>query len=876
MKIAKNRATATLIALSLALTIAASLALPIANAHTPAWQIPTHCYAVCTVNPVGVNQETGITFWLNAVPPTAFGAYGDRWKFTIEITKPDGTKETLGPLTSDPVGGGFTKYTPTQVGTYTIVAKFPDTKITGQPVPPGGIYFFGGDAYINDTYLASQSNPITLVAQEEQVQPWPDAPLPTQFWTRPINSLNRNWACLAANWLAGAAQNYPLGAAGGCTTSYSYGPGPESSHVMWSQPMWAGGIMDARFGDIGYYNYHYEGLGFQPPIILNGKLYYNVMSLPRIGWYCLDLYTGEVEYFQNTTGPVTGVGGGFDASGAIQGGKLAFGQIYDYESPNQHGGIPYLWSTTDDNGGLTTWRMYDAFTGKYICSIKNVPTSAGFFGATTWGTQVYGKDGSITHYNTVGSGANMRLQIWNTSRAIWYEPVYTSNNYWMWRPTYNMTFDGNNGYSLNVSIPAVQGTIRAIREGEIIIGGVGGKNNGTYVQQGHLWALSLKPGQEGTLLWNITFTPPQQATDAELLAGGLFGTGTMQGPTVSVENGVFLFNEVLGLRWWGYSLSTGQQLWGPTPSEPSLNFYGMQYNIYDGKLLTCGYGGVLIAYDIKTGKQLWNYTAANVGFESPYGNYPMGIGAIADGKIYIGAGEHSITQPPWRGPTLRCINASNGAELWKFPLLGVSMSSGNAGDNFAIADGYLVALNGYDNQIYCFGKGPSATTVTASPKVSVHGNSVVIEGTVTDQTPSTEAKGTPAISDEYMDDWMAYLYMQQGIPANAKGVDVSLDALDPNGNFVHIGTATSDMSGNYGLAFVPEVPGFYTIMATFAGSKSYYPSYAETFINVDEAPPATAPPVYPQPYDYTWHFIGTAIAIIIAVAVAVIVLIKKK
>ncbi len=62
-----------------------------------------------------------------------------------------------------------------------------------------------------------------------------------------------------------------------------------------------------------------------------------------------------------------------------------------------------------------------------------------------------------------------------------------------------------------------------------------------------------------------------------------------------------------------------------------MNYYGMNSNIYQGKLLT-GYGGVLIAYDIKTGKVLWNYTAAQVGFESPYGNYPTGITALLTEK----------------------------------------------------------------------------------------------------------------------------------------------------------------------------------------------------------------------------------------------------
>ena len=123
--------------------------------------------------------------------------------------------------------------------------------------------------------------------------------------------------------------------------------------------------------------------------------------------------------------------------------------------------------------------------------------------------------------------------------------------------------------------------------------------------------------------------------------------------------------------------------------------------------------------------------------------------------------------------------------------------------------------------------------------------------------------------------WMEYLYEQQAAPTNPKGVEVSLDTLDPNGNFMHIGTVTSDASGMYKKAFVPEVPGEYTIIASFAGSKSYGGSYAETAINVDEAPPATAAPEYPQPIDYTMHFVFAVIAIIIAVAIAAIWIRRK-
>ena len=436
---------------------------------------------------------------------------------------------------------------------------------------------------------------------------------------------------------------------------------------------------------------------------------------------------------------------------------------------------------------------------------------------------------------------------------------------WLWRPYLGKTYDGNNGFSLNVSIPEVQGSIRAIREGQYVIGGTAGKNNGTYTEQGNLWALSLKPGSEGTLLWNITFTPPQAAPDS--VGAGFYGFGFMNGPFVDPEDGVFLYNDLITRRWWGYSLATGQKLWGPTQPEDQWGFYGMEHSIYDGKLLSFGYSGVVVAYDIKTGKVLWNWTSTPVGFESYYPHTPLSLGCIADGKIYLYSTEHSPSTPLRRDAQLWCVNVSDGKLLWKIQHWGQSP---------VIADGYLVDLNLFDNQIYCYGKGPSATTVTASPKVSVHGNSVMIEGAVTDQTPSAEAKGTPAIADADQESWMEYLYQQRPIPANAKGVEVTLDALDPNGNFVHIGTATSDISGMYSHMFTPEVPGKYTIIATFAGSKSYGPSYSETAIGVDEAAPTSPPPDYPQPFDYTMHFVGVGIAIILAVAIVGILLLRKK
>jgi hypothetical protein len=233
----------------------------------------------------------------------------------------------------------------------------------------------------------------------------------------------------------------------------------------------------------------------------------------------------------------------------------------------------------------------------------------------------------------------------------------------------------------------------------------------------------------------------------------------------------------------------------------------------------------------------------------------------------------------------RCIDAYTGKELWTLMGWGTGMDA-----NYdRVAEGFFVFLNCYDMQIYSVGKGPSATTVEAPLTAITAGNSAVIQGTVMDIAAGTKQEvqaarfpnGVPAVSDESMGRWMEYVYMQKPRPTNATGVTVTIDAIDPNNNWVHLGTATSDTSGTFGYAWTtPDIPGKYTIMATFAGSESYWPSYAETYAIVSEAPtvtPAQSPAAAP---DTTFTIIGTGvgtgIAIIIAVAIATIMLLRKR
>jgi hypothetical protein len=861
-----------LIALFLTFAMAFSLvALPVVNAHYPPWTRPTWCYVSASPNPIGVNQQVLIAFWVDLIPPTASGRFGDRYTFWVEVAKPDNTNETLGPFTSDPVGGSYTLYTPTQVGTYTIQSRKDEITLTGVPGRET-------DSDVNDTVLGSMSDPVYLIVQEEQIQSYQETPLPTSFWTRPINGMNREWWQVASNWVSTALQT------NGSTTNFGWGTGPETAHIMWTHPIWAGGIIDERFGDISYSTgMSYEDFhDFTDLLIIDGKVYYNVGGPPqaREGWYAVNLYTGETEFFHNTTGPIV-QDEGFDDSGKYAGEWLSFGQIFDYESPNQHGGFAYLWSTYGP--APNTWMMFDASTGNYICSIGNVSSG---------GTAFVDKIGSICRLSLATTAGVQYLRIWNTTEAIWFEPefgsypprsptwetTYPGNYYWMWRPDLTATFDGRNGFSMNVSLDGTGGrsqaigsgqtSIRAVVVDEFVIGGSAGDNNEDGVEPGVMWCLSLKRGDEGKLLWNRTFTPPSSA-----------GNNSISGPVVDPEDGVFFFECTRTRQRWCYNLETMQLMWGPTAPEDQWLYYGMDDVIYQGKLFSFGYGGVLTAYDIQTGQIVWNYSAGTLGFEQPYSGAQLSLGCVADGKLYFYSTEHSSTVPLARGQYVRCINASNGAELWKI--------TNWASRCFAIADGYIVTLNHFDMQLYCYGKGPTATTVTASPKASVHGNSVLVEGTVVDTAAGTEQyeqakrfpNGVPAMSDADMSAWMEHVYMQRPIPSDAKGVEVVLSVLDPNGNYYEVGRTTSDASGMFSCAFTPEVPGKYTIIATFEGSKSYYASYAETAINVEEAPAATPAPT-PTPVPMTdMYVMGFGIGIIIAVVVVgllLVLLLRKR
>jgi hypothetical protein len=824
--------------------------------------------------------------WLDKVPPTAAGIGGERWEgYEVEITAPDGSTETKGPYTSDSTSAAYFLYTPNQVGTYTFLFTFP-----GQVVDlysPDGIPGMPS-VFENDTFLPS-STTATLTVQTDPVLAPPTYPTPTEYWTRPIEGENTEWAQVASNWLGWGSGQIVGGGNWGGGGIQPTGIAPNSAHIMWTKPLQYGGVVGGDYSipsTTFYTGLSYEGK-FNNPLIIYGKLYYDTPLSDDTNdgpYLCVDLLTGETLWENPDIAP-------------------SFGQLYLYESFNQHGviGDGYLWQTAG-----TTWMAYDPRTSAWLFNMTNVPS----------GTTVNGPNGEILRYVINGDGN--WLALWNSSAGPDSPLVLTpgtSTNAYQYRPI-GKNANMSESYTWNVTIPDLPGlgspAILAVLPGDLILGQ--STNFPMFFQFGTpdpytFWAISLKPETRGELLWIQNYTAPSGNQSLVFLGTPNTSNRNLQ---VDPENRVFFVTVKETSQWYGYDLDTGDILWGPIGNFRDFQYYGTTSNppapgyVYDKKLYVAGYGGELHCFDTLTGDLLWIYgnggvgNSTNSGTETPWGNFPLFISTIADGKIYLFSGEHSPNAPPYKGYRMRCVNATNGEELWT--LLGWFAGGGFGQWGGPIADGYFVYFNTYDMQIYCIGKGPSATTVTASPKVSALGSSVLVEGSVIDISAGTKQNeqaarfpnGVPAVSDASMSEWMEYVYMQKPCPQNAEGVEVVLTTVDPNGNTYELGRTTTSLSGTFGLAVEPPVPGLYKIIATFKGTESYYGSYAETYINVEEAPAPAATvepePVTPtepeQPAAHTQQtptepapteptaeapFITTEVAIILAVAVVAVI-----
>jgi outer membrane protein assembly factor BamB len=863
----------TAIALFLISAFAVSLvAIPAANAHTPSWTIISYAYLVVSPSPVGVGQTETIVMWIDT--PMVGAALGNdirRHDYTITITAPNGAVTTQNfPDISDPTGVQTYRFVPDQVGIYTVKFDYPQQT-----------YTWSG-AYQGDTFTAA-SKTTTFTVQEESIpSPIDSYPLPTQYWTRPIEGQNTYWYTIASNWLgtpyipgAGAAWTIP-------GSFQPYGSAPNSAHVMWTKPIQFGGVVggnDTAIPGEGYYQGLSYNVRFGNPIIMQGTLYYQEPYGNSGGggdYVAVDLRTGQELWRINATA----------------GGVPSFGYLYSFESPNQHGILPNGLLIATSGRTTQTWQAYDPRTGVLTTmNITNVPS----------GTAVAGPSGEYLKYvlTNLGTNANPKwyLMQWNSSNVI---GAVSSLGAGVW---YSGTADASipSAYDWNISLPSLKGTgwtigtntrgaIPLIDEGNMALliqgtfGGHVGDMSPTVVafDPANITAISLKPNTLGNALWTQSY-PQAPGNNTRWITGW------------DPSNGVFIFMDKESMVHYGYSLTDGSLLWGPVgyPNDTTADWnyqnLGTEQVNY-GNLYVGGFSGIIYCFDDKTGNLLWTYGNGGEGnstlsdLTTPWGRYPTAISTIADGKVYLVTNEHSPNTPLYKGAELRCINATDGTEIWTI----MDYGGGADGGQCTIADGYLTTFNAYDCQVYCFGQGPSQTTVTAPDPVTSVGSPMVIRGTVTDISAGTTQNeqamnfpnGVPCVSDASESAWMEYVYMQKPKPADATGVPVTIDVIDSNNNYRNIGTAISDSSGMFTLTWTPDISGNYTVIATFAGSNSYWGSSAETSFYATEAPTATPAPT-PTPASMAEQYflpmsVGLIIAMVVVIALLALSLLRKK
>jgi hypothetical protein len=907
MQISKNRAVIIAITTLFIFSMSAStMLIPMANAHTPKWNIPTYAYVVVSPNPVGIGQKAYVIMWLDKLYENAYLYNSYRFHdYTLVITAPDGTNTTeTFPVVSDTTSANDYTFTPAAAGIYTVTFIFPGQTVAVPNADPT-------DEYLNDTYLPSSAS-TTLVVQSTPVPAaTASGPLPTAYWTRPIYGENSYWYTLSSNWLGSGVPGY---AGWGATSNQQSFPGDAvgslTCHVMWTKEIQSGGVVGGNTVAIPA-NTYFEGSAYSQryinPIIVDGMLIYN----PPIAWdgisgnfngdpygptTCVDLQTGKV-LWTNPNMPA-----------------ITFAYIYDAEDPNQHGvWSPVLISSTVTSGAFGNypgnWYAFDAFTGTSLFNITNVPAGTVMLGPSgEYLSLSFVNYGPVDQYGNPTGPENWYLQEWNSSR-LWDSeysgpstvptliPPITDGS---WTGGY-MNIQGTNEYvpsllDFNISMPTFTSapTIQDAFYNNMLI-----VSTGTFPSAPEetfssiswspytYYGVNMQAGSIGTILWTNTVQAP---------AGNITVEPGPADPTANNGHGVFTEGYKETRQWVGYSMANGQKLWGPTASMAALDYYGNPaipiiggVAAY-GNLYSTGYAGILYCWNITTGNLLWTWgnggagNSSYSGFNTPFGVYPMQINAIGNGVVYMVTTEHTIETPLFKGAFAVAINATTGKQIWT-----ISDYTGEFfGISYAMADGYNTWFNGYDNSIYVVGRGPSKTTVTA-PNIGVTtATPITISGSVMDISAGTSQyeqasdfpNGVPCASDASMTVWMGYVYQQQAKPTNFTGVNVQISVLDSNGNYRSIGTATTDSSGTYRLTWTPDISGNYTVYANFAGTNGYWPSSAEAYFYAG-APSATiAPTVTPQAglaSNTTLEYGIVALAIIIIIIGAVLaVLVTRK
>jgi hypothetical protein len=238
---------------------------PVPTGVTPDLRIKTHAFLSFRPTTIGRGQTFLVNMWLN--PATHASRYMKDYKVTI--TKPEGDPIVI---TMDSYRADTTawfEYIADQVGEWKLKFEFPGAYF------PAGIYTPAPGAVMGtQPFTATQScyyepdstEEQILTVQEAIVYSWPEAKLPTDYWTRPASLENREWWPILGNYpgtgyspggetIANNMWDTLYPDTNPCWSSnYAFHPwviGPNTAHIVWKRQGGIAGLTGGPGGQLG-------------------------------------------------------------------------------------------------------------------------------------------------------------------------------------------------------------------------------------------------------------------------------------------------------------------------------------------------------------------------------------------------------------------------------------------------------------------------------------------------------------------------------------------------------------------------------------------------------------------------------------------------
>ncbi|HLN46119.1 MAG TPA: PQQ-binding-like beta-propeller repeat protein [Candidatus Sulfotelmatobacter sp.] len=465
-KLHGNKKTITSISLILLLTMTLTIAFVQPSLAQVGVLQPEKTVGYITVAPtlVGVGQNLSVNLWVYPMPTNyAYQPYYRGFTgVTLTFVRPDGTKDTFMPVDgtgsyvpgqTQALGAIYFFYAPNMAGNWSVSFAMPTQNLTDNT---GTVQYLGCTS--NTFHFTVQTEPV--LAGILNGYPWSPLPNPNVYWSYPINSNNREWYQISGDWLGSASTLGPV-VGPGQRLWQPYGSGPNTGHIVWKQPLRAGGIIG---GDCGTVSYGAQGSAIGTTV-MDGRLF---VGIPNTSTFeCIDLATGKILYTMN--GSIAAGGFGSYLAGLHFPGSASTQSYLDpsvlLESSYGHSPTPYLFQSSG-----SAWNYYDPFTGALMRSIVNV----------TAGTSVQLVDNTPLAYG-VSSGS---VYCWNMSKVV--------NNNWStgitWKTPLPKPLGANAISFFGASTDAIVTTAR-----------------------NQFWGYDADTGAS---LWNLTLTYPVSANEA--------------------------------------------------------------------------------------------------------------------------------------------------------------------------------------------------------------------------------------------------------------------------------------------------------------------------------------------------------------------------